>query len=133
MNNLKVEDIIKICNGMLLTKAKKSIEITDFSRDTRSIKKGEFYIALKGESINGNDYVEDALEKGAIGSLVDEEIDDKIIKKYNDRVIIRVENTLVSIQQIARYKREMYDIPVIAITGSVRENKYKGRYCKCSI
>ena len=132
MENIKIEDILKICNGKLLA-GEKNTNVIDFSKDTRSIKEGDFYIAIKGESINGNNFAEQALENGAIGCLVDEDIDKKIIEKYNDRAIIKVENTINALQEIARYKRDLYDIPVIAVTGSVRENKHKRCYCKCSI
>ena len=123
MNSLKINDILKVCTGTLLTN-KSNIEITDFSKDTRTIKKGEFYVAIKGESINGNDFIEEALEKGAIGCLIDEKISDEILDRFNDRVIIQVENTIEAIQKIARYKRDMYNIPVVAVTGSVRKNKH---------
>ena len=121
MNNLGIDDILKVCNGTMLTKIS-NVEIADFSKDTRTIKKGEFYVAIKGESINGNDFVEEALEKGAIGCLIDEEVSNKILDRFYDRAIIQVENTIDAIQKIARYKRNMYNIPVVAVTGSVRKN-----------
>lgn len=121
MKNLTIDDILKACNGKLLTNVN-NMEIEDFSKDTRSIKKGEFYVAIKGENINGNGFVEDALGKGAIGCLVDEDIKEDILKKYNNKVIIKVENTVLAVQEIARYKRNMYNIPVVAVTGSVRKN-----------
>lgn len=44
----------------------------------------------------------------------------KIINKYKkEKVIIKVENTIKAIQELAKYKRSLYDIPVIAVTGSV--------------
>ena len=121
MKDIKVEDILKICNGELLS-GTKNINVYEFSKDTRNIKDGDFYVAIKGDSVNGNNFVEQALENGAIGCLVDEEIDKKITKKYNDKAIIKVENTIKAIQEIAKYKRSLYNIPVIAVTGSVREN-----------
>lgn len=123
MKNIKIEDILKICNGQLLA-GKVNTNIIDFSKDTRSIKEGEFYIAIKGDNVNGNSFVEKALENGAVGCLVDEEIDKKIIEKYNDRAIIKVENTIKALQEIAKYKRSLYNIPIIAVTGSVRKNKH---------
>ena len=121
MNELNVKQILKICNGKLLA-GDQNTTITDFSKDTRSIKKGDLYIAIKGETTNGNDFVEQAFENGAIGCLIDEEIEKDIIEKNNNKVIIKVENTITAIQEIAKYKRELYNIPVIAVTGSVRKN-----------
>lgn len=132
MKSLTVNDILKICNGELLTNPK-DIEISDFSKDTRELKKGDLYVAIKGEKIDGNDFADKALEKGAIGCLVDGEIDKSTIEKYRDRAVIKVENTIKAIQEIAKYKRSLYDIPVIAVTGSVRKNKHKRRNCKCSV
>lgn len=123
MKNINIEDILNICNGELLA-GEISTSVIDFSKDTRSIKEGDFYIAIKGDNVNGNNFVEKALESGAVGCLVDEEIDKRIIEKYNERAIIKVENTIKAIQEIAKYKRSLYNIPVIAVTGSVRENKY---------
>lgn len=123
MKDIKIEDILKICNGELLA-GKKYINVIDFSKDTRSIKEGDFYIAIKGDSVNGNNFVEQALGNGAIGCLVDEGINKKILEKYNDRAIVKVEDTIQALQQIAKYKRSLYNIPVIAVTGSVRKNEY---------
>ena len=121
MKNIKIEDVLRICNGELI-EGEENTEISSFCKDTRIIKKGDFYIAIKGETINGNSFVEQALEKGAIGCLIDEQIDKSIVEKYKGRSIIKVENTIVALQRIAKYKRSLYNIPVIAVTGSVREN-----------
>ena len=132
MNNLRVNEIVNICKGRILTQCK-NIEVMDFSKDTRTIKQGDLHIAIKGDNIDGNNFIKEALDKGAIGCLVDKEIENDLIKKYNDKAIIKVENTIKAIQQIAKYKRSLYNIPVIAVTGSVRKNKYKRCNCKCII
>ena len=80
------------------------------------------YLGIKGERVNGNDYIESAFENGAMGCITDDEIDEEILKKFNDKVIIKVNDTIKAIQEIAKYKRSMYNIPVIAVTGSVRKN-----------
>lgn len=123
MKSIKIDDILKVCNGELLS-GESSIEITDFSKDTRNIKKGDFYVAINGDSVNGNDFIMQALDKGASGCLVDENVKEEILNKFNDRPIVKVKNTIQAIQEIARYKRSLYNIPVVAVTGSVRENKY---------
>ncbi len=79
--------------------------------DTRSIKKGQIFFALKGENFNGNEYVQKALEAGASYAITDE-----IISNNNN--IIKVENVLKSMQELAAYHRERLDIPIIAITGT---------------
>ena len=60
------------------------------------------------------------------GCLIqDVEISEDTIKKYKDRAIIKVENTIEAIQKMAIYKRNLYDIPVVAITGSVGKTSTK--------
>ena len=121
MNNKKitVNKILEICNGKLIS-GDKNLEVDAYSKDSRDIKIGDMYIAIKGERVNGNDYIESAFENGAIGCITDEEIDTKRLEKFPHKIIIKVDNTVKAIQKIAKYKRTLYDIPVIAVTGSVR-------------
>ena len=80
--------------------------------DTRKIKKGDIFFALKGPNFNGNKYAKDALEKGAAYCICDEISDAK-----SDRVIF-VDDVLNTLQQLARKHREQFNIPFIGITGS---------------
>lgn len=123
MDNKKidVDKILEICNGELIVGDRKK-EISSFSNDTRTIQNGDMYLAIKGDRVNGNNYIENAFEKGAIGCITDEEINKNIINKYNNKIIIKVKDTIKALQNLAKYKRSMYDIPVIAVTGSVRKN-----------
>ena len=87
------------------------------------------YLGIKGERVDGNDYIEDAFKNGAVGCITDKEIESSLIEKFPNKVIIKVNNTVEAIQELAKYKRSVYNIPVIAVTGSVRKNKYKRHYC----
>lgn len=116
---MKVKDILKITNGKLIC-GNEDIEVNAFSRDTREIKEGDTYIALKGEQFDGNDFVQEAIKNKAKVCIVS-----KDIKSINDATIIKVEDTLKALQDIARYKRLEYNIPVIAITGSVGKTSTK--------
>lgn len=82
------------------------------SIDTRTIKKGQVFFALKGDNFNGNDYIEMALEKGAIVAISSDEKFNK-----NDNVIV-VKDTLLTLQGISNLHRRNCDIPVFAITGT---------------
>lgn len=125
MKNLIVEDIVKCTDADLLIGDKKTICKT-FSKDTRTIKKGDIYIGIKGESFDGNIFWEKALENGASGVIVqDIEFSKEILNKYKDKIIIKVSDTLKAIYKMASYKRDLYDIPVIAITGSVGKTSTK--------
>ena len=55
----------------------------------------------------------------------DIEFDEQDIETYQDKVIIEVEDTLQALYKLASYKRDIYDVPVIAITGSVGKTSTK--------
>lgn len=128
MNNRKeltVEDIIEICNGNLICGNLDTV-LENFCQDTRIIQPGDVYVGIKGEHYNGNDIYEDALKKGAkVCLLEDIVIPENIKERYEGRAIIIVENTIRALQKLAAYKRSMYDIPVVAITGSVGKTSTK--------
>ncbi len=116
---LTVKEIIDITNGKLIIGNENTI-IENFSRDSREIEKGDVYLGIKGENMNGSIFFEDTLKKGAKGAILqDIEITDEIKTKYKDKFIVIVEDTVKAMQEIATYKREKYNIPVVAVTGSV--------------
>ncbi|MDB5211852.1 MAG: UDP-N-acetylmuramoyl-tripeptide--D-alanyl-D-alanine ligase [Sediminibacterium sp.] len=80
--------------------------------DTRKIKQGDIFFALKGPNFNGNRFALQALETGAAYAVVDEEI------AGGNAQIITVTDTLETLQALAKYHREQFTIPFIAITGS---------------
>lgn len=80
--------------------------------DTRKIKKGDLFFALKGPNFNGNDYAQQALDAGAAYCICDE-----AVLKGNPKIIV-VSDVLHTLQQLAKHHREQFNIPFIAITGS---------------
>ncbi len=80
--------------------------------DSRSIKKNDIFFALKGPNFNGNKYIEQAFSAGASYCVCDEENDIE-----NDKIIY-VDDVLVTLQNLAKYHRQQFSIPFIAITGS---------------
>jgi len=80
--------------------------------DTRRLKEGDIYFALKGDNFNGNLFAKTALESGASYCIIDEEIG------IHDYRIIKVDDVLTTLQLLAKKHREQFDIPFIAITGS---------------
>ena len=122
---LTVRDIIEICEGKLVC-GDKEVALNNFCQDTRMIKQDDVYVGIKGENHNGNDMYEKALENGAkVCILQDIDIPEYIKEKYYDRSIVIVKNTIYALQELAKYKRSMYDIPVVAITGSVGKTSTK--------
>ncbi len=82
------------------------------STDSRNITPGCLFFALKGDNFNGNLFAREALAKGARVAVVDED------PAQPDAAIIRVEDVLLTLQQLAAHHREQIGIPILAITGS---------------
>lgn len=80
--------------------------------DTRKLKPGDIFFALKGPSFNGNLFAKQALDEGAAYVVVDED------PGFSDSRIIRTENVLTTLQNLAAHHRLQFNIPVVAITGS---------------
>lgn len=81
--------------------------------DSRLCPKDSIFFALKGERFNGNLFANGALEAGCAYAVVDE-----LDEENHDERIIKVDNVLVALQQLATYHREKLKIPIIAITGT---------------
>ena len=125
MKNLKIEDIVKATNGELIVGNKEEI-CKKYSKDTRTIKPGDCYIGIKGEAFDGNLFWEKALENGADTVVIQGvEFTEQDKTKWKNKNIIKVQDTMEALYSIARAKRELYDIPVIAITGSVGKTSTK--------
>lgn len=80
--------------------------------DTRKLKKGDLFFALKGDNFNGNSFALQALETGASYAIIDE------TPVTNDSRLIVVPDVLRTLQELAKYHRQQFTIPFIAITGS---------------
>ena len=83
-----------------------------FSTDSRKLKSGDIFFALRGDSFNGNLFASKALDMGASFVVVDEEVEG------NPSKLIRCEDVLSTFQALAQHHRRQFDIPVIAIAGS---------------
>ncbi|YAI81367.1 MAG: UDP-N-acetylmuramoyl-tripeptide--D-alanyl-D-alanine ligase [cyanobacterium endosymbiont of Rhopalodia sterrenbergii] len=90
--------------------------------DSRSIEKGEVFLALRGGNFDGHKFAEDATTKGALALIVDHYL------QVNSSIKIpqfKVKDTLIAYQQIAHWWRNQFDIPVIGVTGSVGKTTTK--------
>lgn len=92
---------------------KKFCESSGVCTDSRDIKKGCMFFAIKGDKFDGNQFALPSLEKGAWFAVVD----DESLYGKDDRLLI-VENTLKALQELAKMHRKKMDIPVVAITGT---------------
>ncbi len=94
------------------------------STDTRALHPGDVFIALQGENFDGHQFVDQALEQGAIAAIVHR---DRVNgdRKTASFPIVPVDNTLQAYQSIAHWRRRQMGIPVIAVTGSVGKTTTK--------
>ena len=111
-----LDDVLKATTGNLVTGA---LEKTFYgiSTDSRLVKKGNLFIALKGEKFDGHDFVNQALQQGAAGIIVH---DAKVSKDLTDKnvTVIKVADTLIALGDLAHEWRKRFSITVIGLTGS---------------
>ncbi len=88
------------------------LQYPDIETDTRKIKPGYIFFALKGPNYNGNHYLRQAFEAGASYCITDENYTGDL------KNVIKVQDSLVTLQQLAKKHRQQLNIPVLAITGS---------------
>ncbi|GAA4462177.1 UDP-N-acetylmuramoyl-tripeptide--D-alanyl-D-alanine ligase [Nibrella saemangeumensis] len=91
----------------------KFLECTGVSTDTRKITPDCLFVALKGPAFNGNQFAQEALEKGARYAIVD----DPAVAERDSRLLL-VDDGLTALQALARYHRRTLTIPIVALTGS---------------
>ncbi len=120
MEKLKVSELVKATGGRLIQGDLKK-EISGISTDSRKVKKGELFIVLKGPRYDGQDFIPEALEKGACGILVSK----LPITCHLSPVTILAKDTLKALGQIAKYYREKFNLPVVAVTGSTGKTTTK--------
>ena len=85
------------------------------SIDSRTIKKGDLFVAIKGKRFDGHDFIKAAFKKGAGAALVSRKAPARYSNKYS---LVRVENTVRALGELARLHRMKFKVPVVAITGS---------------
>ena len=121
--NLTLKEIIDATNGKLVY-GNENEECISFERDTRAIKDGDIFIGFKGETVDGGIRYKEALENGAKGCIINKCANENL-EKIENKFILEVEDTILATQQIAKLKRKKYNIPVVAITGSVGKTSTK--------
>ena len=89
------------------------------SIDSRTIKKNNLFLALKGKKNNGNEFIHKALKKGA-GCIVTSSSN-----KIKNKKLIKVKNSLSFLYQLAKLKRNYSSAKIIAITGSAGKTSLK--------
>ncbi len=114
MESLYVNEVIKATKGKLV-KGDQSFQIKGISINSRSIKKGDLFIAIKGDNFDGHKFIGNAIKNGASGIVLSRLSSDT---QNSASVIIKVGDTLKALQDLAKYYRGKFDIPIVGITGS---------------
>lgn len=108
---LTVGEILRATGGQLVRGSKDAVA-TGVSTDSRTVKKGDLFVALRGEKHDGHDHLAEVRRKGALAAIVDCRV------KAQTKNLIRVKNTLCALGDLAHDWRRRFPIPVVAVTGS---------------
>lgn len=106
--------INEICSALSTVRDVQGETATRFdgvSTDSRHIAKGDLFVALKGDTFDGHDFLEEARDKGAAALLVSEPVKVGLPS-------VRVDDTKQALGELARFWRHRFDLPVIAVVGS---------------
>jgi UDP-N-acetylmuramoyl-tripeptide--D-alanyl-D-alanine ligase len=93
-----------------------------YSIDSRTIGRGQLFFAVKGERLDGHDFVASALEKGAVGAVVRK---DQLHRYASHAQLLAVEDTLVALQTLATAVRKLWGKPLVGVTGSAGKTTTK--------
>ncbi len=116
MKPITLKDIANSCCGQLF--GDENTAVTSIVTDSRQVKNGTLFSAIKGERVDGHKFVSQCIESGAVCALVEE-------KPQCECNYILVDSTLVALKKIAEYYRSLFKIPFIGITGSVGKTSTK--------
>src|SRR5713226_1490521 len=96
--------------------------VQGYSIDSRTVGPGQLFFAVKGERLDGHDFVAQALEKGAVAAVVRK---DRLGRYPGKTRLLAVEDTLVALQTLATAVRKLWGKPLIAVTGSAGKTTTK--------
>jgi UDP-N-acetylmuramoyl-tripeptide--D-alanyl-D-alanine ligase len=95
------------------------LEIKGVSIDSRTIREGELFVAIKGDRFDGHDFVPEVIQRGAWGAMVDRTaLEARFLVLGGLKNILPVEDTLTALQEMAYNHRRQFTVPVVGITGS---------------
>lgn len=114
MIKMKTEEIASACHGV----TSGSAEVDSVVIDNREAKPGSLFVAIKGERLDGHEFVKAAEDAGAAAALVSRDVDCNI-------PLIKVQDTGKAFLDLANHYRKKFDIPVVGLTGSVGKTTTK--------
>jgi UDP-N-acetylmuramoyl-tripeptide--D-alanyl-D-alanine ligase len=113
-DRLSVETVLAATKGVLM-QGDAGTSFTGVSTDSRSIKAGELFFALRGEHFDGHRFLAEAIEGGGTGAVVDHEIDAPAGRAI---ALMKVADTLQALGDLANCWRKRHPIPLVAVVGS---------------
>lgn len=117
---IKISQLLQATGGILLKGSPDDL-IYSFSTDTRSLNKGDFFVAVVGENFDGHEFLNEAQKKGAGGVIISKDAGNL----ENIKTVIKVENTLNAYLSAASIYLDNFDFKKIGITGSVGKTTTK--------
>ena len=93
-----------------------------YSIDSRTLAPGELFFAVRGERLDGHDYVDAALTRGAVGAVVQ---GDQLARYTNQFRLLAVDDTLLALQKLGTAARKLWGKPVVGVTGSAGKTTTK--------
>ena len=129
MKPLTCMEICKGVNGKLYSKAPESL-VTGISIDSRTVKEGELFIPIQGETLDGHDFIKQAMENGCSCVFIGESLGSEKTTALLDAEIERVsfilcKDTTKALQDLARYYLSTFQIKKVGITGSTGKTTTK--------
>ena len=105
--------------GMAVIRGYSGKEAAGIVIDSRKVEPGDIFVAIRGERVDGHQFIREVFDKGAIAVVCEEEPEEL------PGPCIRVEDSLAALRQIAAFYREQMPIPIVGITGSVGKTSTK--------
>ena len=122
MATFEVGEVLIATRGRLLSQGKIHGRFRRVQTDSRAVKPGDLFVALRGQNFDGHQFIAQALDKGAKGIIVDEAGARNLWKGWQKNryllAVVQVRDTLRGYQGLASFHRRRFSIPVVAITGS---------------
>jgi UDP-N-acetylmuramoyl-tripeptide--D-alanyl-D-alanine ligase len=120
---IKIKEFLSEIDGELINGDLEK-EIKEVSIDSRTINKGELFFAIKGDRFDGHNFVMDAIDSEASGVVIESDRVGEYDFK-NDIIVIGVEDTTKALQDLAKYYRNLFNIPFVGVTGSTGKTTTK--------
>jgi len=113
--HLSIQWIAEALQGQI-KRGNPETEYQGISTDSRSVKAGEIFLALKGDIFDGHNFIDEVITKGALGVIV--QSGTFVAPDRQGLIVIEVNDTLYALGECAAQYRRRYNIPIVAVTGS---------------